>query len=39
MVGGKTKFKFDANTFKITDEAYGKLQEFDWQQIMNFGKM
>jgi len=35
--GGKTKF--DANTFKITDKAYGKLQEFDWQQIMNFGKM
>ena len=35
--GGKTKF--DASTFKITGEAYSKLQEFDWQQIMNFGKM
>ena len=35
--GGKTKF--DPSTFKITGEAYSKLQEFDWQQIMNFGKM
>ena len=35
--GGKTKY--DPNAFKITGEAYRKLQEFDWQQIMNFGKI
>jgi hypothetical protein len=35
--GGKTKY--DPNAFKITGEAYIMLQEFDWQQIMNFGKI
>lgn len=35
--GGKTKF--DPNTFKIKADAYQALQDFDWQQIMNFGKM
>jgi hypothetical protein len=35
--GGKTKF--DPSTCKIKADAYKSLQEFDWQQIMNFGKM
>ena len=36
--GGKTKFKFDANTFKITDKAYEQIQRLDWEVILKFAQ-
>ena len=40
-VWGSSKTKYDPDAFKIDATAFKKLQEFDWQQIMNFsqGKM
>ena len=33
------KTKFDKNAFKIDASAYKQLPHFEWQQIMNFGKV
>ena len=36
-VWGNQKTRFDPDAFKLSANAYKKFQEFDWQQIMNFG--